>query len=52
MLSRAMAGVRGNSLIVNVPGSPNAAKENLAVILPALNHALAKIAGDKSDCAG
>jgi len=50
MLSRAMAGVRGRSLIVNVPGSPNAAKENLAVILPALNHALAKIAGDKTDC--
>ena len=52
MLSRAMAGVRGNSLIVNVPGSPKAASENLAVILPALNHAIAKIAGDQSDCAG
>jgi molybdenum cofactor synthesis domain-containing protein len=52
MLSRAMAGVRGNSLIVNVPGSPDAAKENLTVVLPALNHAIAKIAGDQSDCAG
>jgi molybdopterin adenylyltransferase len=51
MLSRAMAGVRGNSLIINVPGSPHAAEENLAVILPALNHALDKIAGDPSDCA-
>ena len=51
MLSRAMAGVRGNSLIINVPGSPDAAEENLAVILPALNHALDKIAGDTSDCA-
>jgi len=51
MLSRAMAGVRGISLIINVPGSPKAAEENLAVILPALDHALAKIAGDTSDCA-
>jgi len=50
MLSRAMVGVRGCSLIVNLPGSPDGARENLAVILPALNHALAKIAGDRSDC--
>ena len=39
------------SLIINVPGSPKAAEENLGVILPALDHALAKIAGDTSDCA-
>lgn len=51
MLSRAMAGVRGDSLIINVPGSPKAAEENLRVVLPALDHALAKIAGDTSDCA-
>jgi molybdopterin adenylyltransferase len=51
MLSRAMAGVRGVSLIINVPGSPKAAEENLRVVLPALDHALAKIAGDSSDCA-
>jgi molybdopterin adenylyltransferase len=51
MLSRAMAGVRKDSLIINVPGSPNAARENLAVILPALEHALAKIGGDTSECA-
>ena len=50
MLSRAMVGVRGSSLIINLPGSPDGARENLAVILPALNHALAKIAGDPSDC--
>jgi molybdenum cofactor synthesis domain-containing protein len=50
MLSRAMVGVRGSSLIINLPGSPDGARENLAVILPALNHALAKIAGDQSDC--
>jgi len=51
MISRAMAGVRGVSLIINVPGSPKAAEENLRVVLPALDHALAKIAGDPSDCA-
>ena len=51
MLSRAMAGVRKTSLIINVPGSPKAAEENLGVILPALDHALAKIAGDTSECA-
>jgi molybdenum cofactor synthesis domain-containing protein len=50
MLSRAIVGVRGNTLIVNLPGSPEGAKENLTVVLPAVNHALAKIAGDSSDC--
>jgi molybdopterin adenylyltransferase len=51
MLSRAMAGVRGISLVINVPGSPKAAEENLRVVLPALDHALAKIGGDTSECA-
>jgi molybdopterin adenylyltransferase len=50
MISRAIAGVRRNSLIINLPGSPGGAKENLAVVLPAINHALDKIAGDQSDC--
>jgi len=50
MLSRAMVGVRGDSMIINLPGSPGGAKENLAVILPALNHGLDKISGDMSDC--
>ena len=50
MLSRAIVGVRGDSLIINLPGSPEGAKENLAVILPALNHGLNKISGDMSDC--
>jgi molybdopterin adenylyltransferase len=51
MLSRALVGVRSNSLIVNLPGSPKAAKENLEVLMPALAHALAKLKGDPSDCA-
>lgn len=51
MISRAMVGVRKACLIINVPGSPKAARENLSVVLPALNHALSKLAGDISDCA-
>ena len=51
MISRAKAGVRGSCLIVNLPGSPRGARENLEVLLPALPHALAKLQGDPSDCA-
>ncbi|MBC8456485.1 MAG: MogA/MoaB family molybdenum cofactor biosynthesis protein [Deltaproteobacteria bacterium] len=51
MISRAMVGVRKTCLIINLPGSPNGAKENLSVILPALDHGLSKLAGDRSDCA-
>ncbi len=40
MLSRAVAGIRGRVLIVNLPGSPKAAVENLQVVLPVLNHAV------------
>jgi len=40
MLSRAAAGMRGRTLIVNLPGSPKGAVENLATILPVLPHAL------------
>ncbi|HSR12368.1 MAG TPA: MogA/MoaB family molybdenum cofactor biosynthesis protein [Thermodesulfobacteriota bacterium] len=50
MLSRAAAGVRGCSLIVNLPGSPRAVRENLAVILPALAHGMEKIQGDPAEC--
>ena len=51
VISRAVAGIRRRSLIVNLPGSPRAVRENLSVILPALPHALEKIQGDPSDCA-
>jgi molybdopterin adenylyltransferase len=51
MISRAVAGVRGKTLIINLPGSPRGALENLQVVLPALEHAVAKIQGDPSECA-
>ncbi len=50
MLSRACSGIRGSTLIVNLPGSERAAMENLNAILPALPHGLAKLRGDTSDC--
>jgi molybdopterin adenylyltransferase len=40
MLSRATAGIRARTLIVNLPGSPRGAVENLAIILPVLPHAV------------
>ena len=49
ILSRAVVGVRNQTLIINLPGSPKAAKENLSVLLPAIPHALAKLAGDPTD---
>jgi molybdopterin adenylyltransferase len=50
MISRAVAGIRGASLIVNLPGSPRGARENLEVLLPALPHAIEKIKGDEGEC--
>ncbi len=49
MLSRAVAGVRGRSLLINLPGSPKAVRETLAVVLPALPHALDLLAGRLTD---
>jgi molybdopterin adenylyltransferase len=50
MLSRGIVGIRNATLIVNLPGSPAGALENLEVILAAMPHALAKIQGDPSEC--
>jgi molybdopterin adenylyltransferase len=51
MISRALAGIRGQTLIINLPGSPRGACENISVLLPALAHASEKIKGDPRDCA-
>lgn len=51
MLSRAVVGVRGKTLIVNLPGSPGGARENLEAILTVLPHAIEKIRGGGGDCA-
>jgi molybdenum cofactor synthesis domain-containing protein len=51
MLSRAVAGMRGSCLIVNLPGSPKAVREGLEAILDVIPHAIEKIKGDPSECA-
>ena len=52
MLSRAVTGIRGNTLIVNLPGSPKAALENLEAILPVLPHAVQLLQEDAGAEAG
>lgn len=51
MLSRAQAGIRERTLIINLPGSPKAARENLEAVLPALSHGLEMLTGGPADCA-
>lgn len=51
MISRAIAGIRGRSLIINLPGSPKGAVENLEAVWPAVPHAVAKLQGDQAECA-
>jgi molybdopterin adenylyltransferase len=51
MLSRAEAGIRGNTLIINLPGSPKAIKEILGYILPSLEHGLDILQGNATECA-
>ena len=50
-ISRAVAGTLDQSIILNLPGSPRGVKENLEAVLPAMEHALAKLQGDVADCA-
>ena len=47
-LSRSAAGIRGKTLIVNLPGSEKAAKENLAAVLDALGHAMEMLCAEGS----
>lgn len=51
MLSRGIAGLRKNSLIINLPGSPRGAKENIEFILPSLDHGIKILSGETSECA-
>jgi molybdopterin adenylyltransferase len=51
IISRAVCGIRRESIVVNLPGSPKAAVECLSFVLGAIPHALAKIKGDQADCA-
>ena len=51
MLSRSIAGIRGKTLIINLPGSPKGAVENLQFILPAIPHGIAILTGEASECA-
>jgi len=50
-LSRAIAGIKGSTLIINLPGSPKAVRENLETILDIIPHAIEKIKGDTTECA-
>ena len=51
MLSRAIAGVRGKALIINLPGSPKAVKEGLEAVMEVIPHAIEKIKGSTAECA-
>lgn len=51
MLSRSAAGIRKNTLIINLPGSPKAVRESLEYIISTLNHGLEILVGSASDCA-
>lgn len=52
MLSRAVSGLRGKTLIINLPGSPKAVAESLDVILPVLPHAVETLSGNTQNCGG
>jgi molybdopterin biosynthesis enzyme MoaB len=50
-LSRGVSGIRNNTLIINLPGSPKACRENLEYIIPALKHGLEILTGKVTNCA-
>ena len=50
MLSRAVAGIRGKTLIINLPGSVRGVRESLEAIMPALDHGLDIISGEAVEC--
>ncbi len=52
MLSRAVSGIRGKTLIINLPGSPKAVRESIAVVLPILEHAVETLSGNTQSCGG
>ncbi len=51
IISRAICGIRKESIIINLPGSPKAATECLSFVIKAVPHALSKLKGDPADCA-
>ena len=51
-LSRAVGAIRGQTLIINLPGSPKGAVENLEAVWQVIGHAVEKIRGDQQDCGG
>jgi molybdopterin adenylyltransferase len=51
VLSRAVAGIKGKTLIINLPGSPKAVRESLEIILDVIPHAVEKIKGGTAECA-
>ena len=52
MLSRAASGIRGKTLIINLPGSPKAVRESLEVVIPVLSHAVETLSGETISCGG
>ncbi|SCY92377.1 MogA/MoaB family molybdenum cofactor biosynthesis protein [Alkaliphilus peptidifermentans] len=50
MLSRAVAGIRRKTLIINLPGSPKGVRESLEVVLPALSHGIGILKGHEGEC--
>ena len=50
ILSRALAGIRGRSLIINLPGSPKGVQESLSVILETLPHGISILKGEVDEC--